>query len=71
MFPASSNGVRRLMPKIAASPISPARNPPLPDEIRAELRAILASPSFHGSKRCQQFLEYVCEKSLSGEAATL
>src|SRR5258708_6340936 len=60
-----------LMPKIAASPISPARNLPMPDEIRAELRAILTSPSFHGSKRCQQFLGYVCEKSLSGEAATL
>lgn len=43
----------------------------MPAEIRAELRAILTSPSFHGSKRCQQFLEYVCEKSLSGEAATL
>jgi hypothetical protein len=59
------------MPKIAASPMSPARNLPIEDEIRAELRSILASPSFHGSKRCQQFLEYVCEKSLSGGAATL
>jgi hypothetical protein len=32
---------------------------------------ILASPAFHGSKRCQQFLEYVCEKSLIGEAGAL
>ncbi len=44
---------------------------PSPDEIRAELRSILASPTFHGSKRCQQFLEYVCEKALAGEAASL
>jgi hypothetical protein len=35
------------------------------------LRALLASPVFHGSKRCQQFLEYVCEKSLSGETGAL
>ncbi len=41
------------------------------DEIRRQLQSILASPIFHGSKRCQQFLEYVCEKSLSGEAGAL
>lgn len=44
---------------------------PAPGEITAQLRVILASPVFHGSKRCQQFLEYVCEKSLSGEAGAL
>jgi hypothetical protein len=44
---------------------------PSGNEIRRELDAVLASPSFHGSKRCQQFLEYVCEKSLSGKAADL
>src|SRR6266481_2415562 len=44
---------------------------PKPEEIRHQLLNILASPAFHGSKRCQQFLEYVCEKSLSGEAGTL
>jgi hypothetical protein len=44
---------------------------PSPDEIRSQLRSILASPAFHGSHRCQQFLEYVCEKSLAGAAATL
>jgi hypothetical protein len=31
----------------------------------------LASPVFHGSKRCQQFLEYVCVKSLAGEGGAL
>ena len=44
---------------------------PTPEEINSQLRLILASPVFHGSKRCQQFLEYVCEKSLSGEVGAL
>jgi len=44
---------------------------PKPEEIQNQLRTILASPAFHGSKRCQQFLEYVCEKSLAGEAGAL
>jgi hypothetical protein len=44
---------------------------PKPEEIRRQLLLVLASPSFHGSKRCQQFLEYVCERSLAGEGAML
>lgn len=44
---------------------------PTPEEIRQQLARILASPSFHGSKRCQQFLDYVCEKYLSGEGGAL
>lgn len=50
-----------------------ARDPvqPTPDEIRTELRLILSSPLFSGSKRCQQFLQYVCEKALHGEAGAL
>jgi hypothetical protein len=44
---------------------------PQPEEIRRQLANILTSPVFHGSKRCQQFLEYVCEKSLAGEAGAL
>ena len=44
---------------------------PKPEEIRRQLDAILASPIFHGSKRCQQFLEYVCDKSLHGENGSL
>ncbi len=52
--------------------LSVARDPsPHPDEIRRQLQQILASPVFHGSKRCQQFLEYVCVKSLAGEAGAL
>ena len=46
-------------------------NSPSPEEIRRQLRNILESPVFHGSKRCKQFLEYICEKTLSGEAETL
>lgn len=48
-----------------------AADSPTPDEIHAQLRQILSSPVFHGSKRCQQFLEYVCDKALSGEAGAL
>ena len=44
---------------------------PTPDEIQTQIRLILTSPVFHGSKRCQQFLEYVCEKSLAGEVGAL
>ena len=44
---------------------------PSADEVRRQLEKIVASPMFHGSQRCQQFLEYVCEKSLSGEAGAL
>jgi hypothetical protein len=52
--------------------VAALRDPqPQPDEIRRQLQHILASPVFHGSKRCQQFLEYVCAKSLAGEAAAL
>ena len=52
--------------------LSLARDPsPHPDDVRRQLRQILASPVFHGSKRCQQFLEYVCLRSLAGEAAAL
>jgi hypothetical protein len=51
--------------------IVPDQPAPTPEEIRQQLAKILVSPSFHGSKRCQQFLEYVCDKSLSGEGGTL
>lgn len=51
--------------------VVPDRTTPSVDEIQRQLRCILASPAFHGSKRCQQFMEYVCEKSLSGEIGAL
>lgn len=48
--------------------LSVVRGPsPQPDEIRRHLQRLLASHAFHGSKRYQQFLEYVCAKSLAGE----
>ncbi len=49
----------------------PDREGPKPEEVQSQLRVILASPHFHASKRCQQFLEYVCEKSLAGKAGDL
>jgi hypothetical protein len=50
-----------------------ARDPHAPkaDEIHKQLRTVLSSPAFHGSKRCQQFLEFVCDKSLAGDAGSL
>src|SRR6266702_1074677 len=47
------------------------RNTPSPEDVRRQLRNILASPAFHGSKRCQQFLEYVCEKFMEGQPGAL
>ena len=47
------------------------RNSPRPDEIRRQLQSMLESPVFHGSKRCKQFLEFICERSLAGHAETL
>ena len=56
----------------SAHELSVVRGPsPQPDEIRRQLQQVLASPAFHGSKRCQQFLEYVCAKSLAGEGGAL
>jgi hypothetical protein len=36
------------------------------DAVRLELGHIFQSPQFHGSKRCQDFLEYVVEQTLAG-----
>jgi hypothetical protein len=44
---------------------------PTPEEIRQQFGNILASPPFHGSKRCHQFLEYVCEQAPAGETGAL
>jgi hypothetical protein len=63
------------MSKSVASPRDPEfvfeRESPKPEEIHRQLQDILASPAFHGSKRCQQFLQYACEKALCGEGNTL
>jgi hypothetical protein len=44
---------------------------PSSEDIRTQIALILASPAFQGSRRCRQFLEYVCEKSLGGELGSL
>ena len=69
----SSLGAAFSMSKIASSLHEPGVIPhePNPEEIRRQLRTVLASPVFHGSRRCQQFLEFVCEKSLAGEGKTI
>jgi hypothetical protein len=63
-------GIRGVTSLHAPSPV-PDLAIPNPEEVQNQLRLILASPAFHGSKRCQHFLEYVCEKSLAGEAGAL
>lgn len=37
-----------------------------PDVVRAELERILASPEFRASRRCQDFLQFVVERALTG-----
>src|ERR1700753_1913684 len=44
---------------------------PSHEEIRGQLRLILRSSSCRGSRRCQQFLEYACEKALKGDIGAL
>src|SRR5690242_998974 len=44
---------------------------PSHEEIQRQLRTILRSSSFHGSRRCQQFLEYACDKALEGDTGAL
>lgn len=40
-------------------------------EVRLHLRTILESPAFRSSKRCQDFLSFVVDRSLSGEVESL
>jgi hypothetical protein len=42
-----------------------------PEEARRELAAILASTSFRGSKRCQDFLGHVVARALEGDVESL
>jgi hypothetical protein len=44
---------------------------PKPEEIRNHLQEVLKSSAFQGSKRCRQFLAYVCEKSLGSATVSL
>jgi hypothetical protein len=44
---------------------------PPDDAIHRQLETILASREFSGSRRCQNFLNYVCGKTLGGEASAL
>ena len=39
--------------------------------LREHLRELLESPAFKGSRRSQQFLQYVVEKALAGQADEL
>ena len=39
---------------------------PTPDQIRGQLRRILASPHFNRAPRLERFLAYVVEEALAG-----
>jgi hypothetical protein len=42
-----------------------------PAALRAQLREVLESPPFHGSRRCQQFLRHIVEKAIDGRQEDL
>jgi hypothetical protein len=44
---------------------------PNEEEIRQELNHVLSSPVFRGSKRCHDFVSYVCNQAMQGAAETL
>lgn len=54
-----------------SSPQEPAVSSPPPKEITRELKLILASPPFRPSKRSQEFLFFVVQHSLEGNAEPL
>lgn len=55
----------------AAKGLAPLERDPDRDAVRAYLDKVLMSPAFHGSKRCQELLRYLVEKSLNGDANVL
>jgi len=59
--PESSSG------RVATKPVVPLREI-APDDVRAQLHRILASPELHNSPRLQAFLQFVVEESLAGRA---
>jgi TolB-like protein/Flp pilus assembly protein TadD len=52
----------------SGSPIEPDGVPPLPDSVRAELERILASKLFVKSERLGDFLRFVVDRAIQGEA---
>jgi TolB-like protein len=50
---------------------SAARSPPGPEDIRAQLERIMASPEFPGTGRCSAFLTYIVQEVLEGRAKRL
>src|SRR5437667_3158473 len=45
--------------------------PPTSGELEEHVREIIESPAFRGSRRSQQFLQFVIEKTVSGQGAQL
>lgn len=57
--------------RVFASLDSVGPNPPRAEDVRAALAAILSSPSFEASPRRRNFLSFIVEQTLSGNAHTL
>lgn len=47
------------------------RQPDTAPQVRAHMDRILASPAFRGSKRCQEFLQFVVDEALEGDLDNL
>lgn len=56
----------------ASQSVTPANLPPgMQAEVEREVLAILASPAFHGSRRCSDFLQFIVLRKLQGRADEL
>jgi hypothetical protein len=56
---------------VAGGTIKPELKVGQAQAIRDQLRHILSSPAFAGSKRCQEFLQFVVDRALTGELDSL
>jgi TolB-like protein len=57
--------------RMQKAPISSNGEPIQPDEVRAQLERIFASPGFIGSARIRRFLQFVVDRQLGGEGTAL
>ena len=57
--------------RLGATPATPRGQVPNETEVRREIEHVLSSSVFRGSKRCHDFTNYVCAKTLQGASGTL
>jgi hypothetical protein len=56
---------------LGATPATTRGQVPNETEVRSEIEHVLSSSVFRGSKRCHDFTNYVCAKTLQGASGTL